>query len=92
MKSSSSTAVLKTKGLYAFLFVLLGLLGFMKVMSSPSVAQSEERILKAEIPEHLPFKVKMSETRRLAFKRLDNDRWLRDFEIEVTNTGDKPIY
>jgi len=58
-----------------------------------SIAQSaEERELEITIPKHLPIKVKMKEEKEKAFKDLKNEKWMRDFELEITNTGDKPIY
>ncbi len=61
-------------------------------MSASSGAQSEERVFRAEIPEHLPIRVRIAKAQEQGFKKLNNDKWLRDFMLEVTNTGDKPIY
>jgi hypothetical protein len=36
------------------------------------------------VPKHLPIKVKV--------KNHNNEKWYEDVEVEVTNTGDKPIY
>jgi hypothetical protein len=47
-------------------------------------APPQERELEDRIPKHLPIKIKV--------KNLNNEKWLRDLEIEVKNTGDKPIY
>ena len=59
----------------------------------PSVAQStEERELEDTIPKHLPIKVKIKKEKEKAFKDLKNEKWARDFVLEITNTGDKPIY
>src|SRR5215210_7647801 len=59
----------------------------------PGSAQStEERELEDRIPKHLPIKVKIKKEKEKAFKDLKNEKWLRDFELEITNTGDKPIY
>jgi hypothetical protein len=70
--------------------------------SASSIAQSsqdniaapanEERVLENGLPKHLPIKVKIKRGKEKAFKDLKNEKWLRDFELEVTNTGDKPIY
>ncbi|HEX8706912.1 MAG TPA: hypothetical protein VF723_01515, partial [Pyrinomonadaceae bacterium] len=60
--------------------------------SASSLAQSEERELENTVPKHLPIKVKIKKEKEKAFKDLKNEKWLRDFELEVTNTGDKPIY
>jgi hypothetical protein len=52
----------------------------------------EERSLEDKIPEHLPIKIKIRADREKEFKDLDNKHWARDLEIEVKNTGTKPIY
>jgi hypothetical protein len=54
------------------------------VSSTAQSTQKEERELEDKIPKHLPIKVKV--------KNLNNEKWARDVEVEVTNTGDKPIY
>lgn len=45
-----------------------------------------------QIPRHLPIQVRIRAAKEKAAKDLSNDRWHRDLEIEVKNTGDKPIY
>lgn len=58
-----------------------------------SNAQSpKERVLENSIPKHLPIKVKMRKEKEESFKDLQNNKWTQDFELEVTNTGEKPIY
>ena len=52
----------------------------------------EEREIQDEIPKHVPIKVKIRSEKEKAFKDLKNEKWLRDLELEVTNTSDKPIY
>jgi hypothetical protein len=60
---------------------------------APSLAQSaEEREMEITIPKHLSIKVRMKEEKEKAFKDLKNEKWMRDFQLEITNTGDKPIY
>jgi hypothetical protein len=49
-----------------------------------------EREVVDKIPKHLPIKVKIKKPERL--KDAENDAWTDDTEIEVTNTGAKPIY
>ncbi len=51
-----------------------------------------ERRLENKIPKHLPLKIKVKENKVDKFKDLNNERWARELELEVTNTGDKPIY
>ena len=81
------------KRLLIFFGILLASVLLLKGLSTPSVAQSsEERELEDRIPKHLPIKVKIKKEKEKAFKDLKNEKWIRDFELEVTNTGDKPIY
>jgi hypothetical protein len=61
---------------------------WLRTQASPQ----EERKFEDEIPKHVPIKVKLKETRERQFKDLGNPGWYRDFELEVTNTSDKPIY
>lgn len=51
---------------------------------STTTTPSKERQFRNQIPPHLPIKIKI--------KNLNNERLLRDLEIEVTNKSDKPIY
>ncbi|HYG11856.1 MAG TPA: hypothetical protein VD835_18055 [Pyrinomonadaceae bacterium] len=54
------------------------------VSGTAQSTQKEERELEDRIPKHLPLKVKV--------KNLNSEKWTRDIEVEVTNTGNKPIY
>jgi hypothetical protein len=59
----------------------------------PSLAQNdEEREIEDKIPKHLPLKVKLKTEKEAKVKDFKNDQWVRDFELEVTNTSEKPIY
>lgn len=80
-----------TQNLRVWLVLLVAgaLLSFMLVMSS---AQSDERVLENTIPEHLPIKVKIKKEKEQSFKDMKNEKWVREFELELTNTGDRPIY
>jgi hypothetical protein len=62
-------------------FLLLGGIGS---VSSTAQSSPEERELDDKIPKHLPIKVKV--------KNLNKENWVREVEVEVKNTGDKPIY
>ncbi|MFY9620731.1 MAG: hypothetical protein WAM70_04570 [Pyrinomonadaceae bacterium] len=52
----------------------------------------EERQFEDTTPKHVPIKVKIRAEKETSFKDLANDKWLRELEIEVKNTGTKPIY
>ena len=45
-----------------------------------------------KIPKHLPIKIKVKKEKEAKVKDLNNEDWLGDLELEVTNTGTKPIY
>ncbi len=75
------------------LLVLFSAVAFLlKASMSPTSAGTQERELENTIPKHVPLKIKVSDRKEKAFRDLKNEHWLRDLEIEVTNTGDKPIY
>ena len=52
--------------------------------------EKKEREVVDKIPKHVPIKVKVKKPERL--KDLENEDWLGELEVEVTNTGTKPIY
>jgi hypothetical protein len=72
----------------AFLFSVVALRGF--VVSGAQSSEKEEREVLDKIPKHLPIKVKVRKPERL--KDAQNEDWLGELEVEVTNTGTKPIY
>lgn len=57
-----------------------------------TLPQEEERQLENLIPKHVPIKIKIKKEKEAGFKDLKNEKWAREFELEVTNTGTKPIY
>lgn len=57
--------------------------------ASPVYAKNE-RGLENTIPDHVPIKVKIKNEK--SFKNLQNRGWARELELEVTNTGSKPIH
>ena len=63
-----------------------------EVAAFKKTLQKEERELEDSIPKHIPIKIKIKKEKEVAFKDLNNERWARDFELEVINTGTKPIY
>jgi len=50
----------------------------------------DERKFENTVPAHVPIKVKLKSEK--SFKDLKNKNWARELEIEVKNTGSKPIY
>ncbi|HKP36603.1 MAG TPA: hypothetical protein VJT71_07065 [Pyrinomonadaceae bacterium] len=54
--------------------------------------EKEERLLEDKLPKHLPIKVRIKGEKEKALKEIENDHWIRDFELEVKNTGTRTIY
>src|SRR5690348_7424139 len=50
------------------------------------------RNLEFRIPKNLPIKIWLKPDKENSFTDLKNDKWVHDFELEVKNTGKKPIY
>lgn len=68
--------------------LLVAVSGF--VTSNAQSPSAEEREVVEKIPKHLPIKVKIKKPEKL--KDAKNEDWLGEVEVEVTNTGAKPIY
>jgi hypothetical protein len=80
----------KTLALVLVLTVVVFLITASRLTSSSAAVQ--ERVFENKIPAHIPIKIKIKKEKEESFKDLKNEKWLREFELEVTNTGDKPIY
>ena len=59
---------------------------------TPIERKPTRRLFENRVPGHLPIKVKIKAEREQKFRDLENDKWVRDFELEVKNIGEKPIY
>jgi hypothetical protein len=71
-----------------FLFALIAIYGFVSGRAQSEAKEGREVVYK--IPKHLPIKVKVKRPERL--KELGNEDWLGEVELEVANTGTRPIY
>lgn len=92
MKSQKPAAHF-TKMLFALLLFCAASALFVNGLLTPGIAQSkEERAVEDKIPKHVPIRIKIRAEKEKAFKDLNNEKWMRDFELEVTNTSGKPIY
>lgn len=78
-----------------FLILAIGFLAFAYKLN-PAVAspnnQQGQRQLVDQIPKQVPLRVKIKKDKEDKFKDVTNADWASDFELEVTNAGDKPIY
>jgi len=81
--------------LFAALVVVIALMLLYRGASGPTNAQQsqpQERQIENTIPKHVPIDVKIAKEKEKNWKDLKNERWASDFEVEITNTGEKPIY
>jgi len=60
--------------------------------SSIEAGPEDYRQFEDQTPKHLPIKIKVKKEIEDGFRDLKNEFWARDFVLEVTNTGNKPIY
>jgi len=74
--------------LVVFVALLAAIFGIMS--GSAQTPEKKEREVEDRVPKHLPIKVKVKNEQSL--KDLKNKKWARELEVEVKNTGDKPIY
>jgi len=87
---NNPNAVAKTLAA-ALVFSVVGVLITASRLTSSSAAL-QERILDNGVRQHVPIKIKIKKEKEASFKDLKNEKWVREFELEVTNTGEKPIY
>lgn len=93
MNASASNPSALAKILAAALALsVVGVLMTASLCTSSSAAAFQERIFENKIPSHIPIKIKIKKEKEQSFKDLKNEKWLREFELELTNTGDRPIY
>lgn len=74
-------------GVAVFAFAIINVTNSTTAQSSQSKRQLDDRV-----PGHLPIKIKIKKEKEEGFQDLNNEHWPRDFELEVKNTGDRPIY
>lgn len=50
------------------------------------------RYIDIKVPKNVPIEVKLKKDKEAEFQDLYNKHWIRAFQLEVKNTGDRPIY
>lgn len=70
----------------AFAFALINV-----TISTTALSQSK-RQLDDHVPAHLPIKIKIKKEKEEGFQDLKNEHWPWDFQVEVKNIGERPIY
>ena len=88
----NTSALAAKRFLQVSLFCLAAVLLVRLVLVPGSAQATGEREFEDTTPKHLPIKVKIKKEKEKAFKDLKNEKWTRDLVLEITNTGDKPIY
>jgi hypothetical protein len=93
MEVQPKTSTVAAKFLLVFVAVFLLAILLMKASPTMSSARGQgERVLDNTIPKEAPIKVKIKKEKEESFKNMQNENWAREFELELTNTGNKPIY
>jgi hypothetical protein len=88
--ANNPNAVAKTLAV-ALVLTVVGVLMLASRLTSSNAAL-QQRILENGVRQHVPIKIKIKKEKEESFKDLKNEKWVREFELEVTNTGEKPIY
>lgn len=63
---------------------------FSKFGKVESAVQTTKRTIENKIPAHVPLQIKFKKDKEEKIK--GNKEWYRDFEMEITNISDRPIY
>src|SRR5882757_4898053 len=92
MNTSATTPTLLAKSLLLLFGLFLVTVFLIKAPLTPSVARTQERVFENAIPENAPIRIKIKKEKEKSFKDLKDEKWVEEFELEVKNTGDKPIY
>ncbi len=88
-----NTSALIAKSLVVFFVLVMVAIFLMKPpLTSSTACVQEERVFENAIPENAPIRIKIKKEKEKSFKNLKDENWLREFELEVKNTGEKPIY
>jgi hypothetical protein len=75
-----------------FALIVIGVLLITAPLVSFTAYAQEERVFENTLPKEVPLKVTIKKEKEQSFKDLKNEKWVRELELELTNTGDKPIY
>ena len=93
MKTFTTTSLRLAKTLVVFFgLVMVGILLLQSPQTSISAGLQTERVFENAIPENAPIRIKIRKEKEASFKDLRDENWVREFELEVINTGDKPIF
>ena len=93
MDAQPKTSTLFAKFLLLLFVLIIAGIFLMKGPLTSGISRGQgERVFENEIPENAPIKIKIKKEKEKSFKDLKDESWVREFELEVINTSDKPIY
>src|SRR3982074_262499 len=93
MEVRPRTSVMTAKILLlSFALMLIAIFLMNGWLTSSSARVQGERVFENTIPKDVPIKIKIKKEKEQSFKDLKNEKWVGEFELELTNTGDKQIY
>jgi hypothetical protein len=91
VRPKSSALAAKTLVLL-FVFVMVAILLMRPPLTSSNARGQAERVFEDAIPENAPIRIKIKKEKEKSFKELKDETWVEEFELEVKNVGEKPIY
>jgi hypothetical protein len=92
MNTSANNPNALAKSLAAALILSVVVVLIMTSLLTWSSAAMQERIFENKTRKEVPIRLKIKKEKEQSFKDFKNEKWVREFELELTNTGEKPIY
>ncbi len=93
MKIQSRASVVLAKTLMLLFVLIMVTLFLMKPpLTSSTVRPQGERMFENAIPENAPIRINIKKEKEKSFRERKDEKWVEEFELEVKNVGDKPIY
>lgn len=93
MDIRTKTSAVLAKILVVLFVLLMAAIFLMKPpLTSSTTRVQGERVFENAIPENAPIRIKIKKEKEKSFRDAKDESWVREFELEVKNTGDKPIY
>jgi hypothetical protein len=91
MQSKASLVLPKTL-VVLFVLVMVAIWLMKSPQTSISAGTQGERVFENAIPENAPIRINIKKEKEKSFKELKDEKWVEEFELEVKNVGEKPIY
>jgi len=92
MNTSAIPSNLLAKSLLLLFGLFIVTVFLIKAPLTSSVARTQERVFENAIPENAPIRIQIKKEKEKSFKEQKDEKWVEEFELEVKNVGEKPIY